>query len=247
MRGHSVLKPSGDVTIRITALVATLMLGGMTCAYAQGGPPEEGAVVLSADHRALKTAAPPTPVGLRKPRRSKARRSRPRVTAENPPRRVRPKNRRATVASLRSGAAKLAQRKRSPIRSARPSPKTVLAAAVNRARRIRKTRPISRPTKAIRRTLPRSLPARPASKRIAKRVTPQAKDTQKTAGEKTATDSAKRVDLTGDKRTRVQAALRSKGDIKRRTGVSITYSRRYALTARLGVRARPARCGRHRP
>ena len=41
-----------------------------------------------------------------------------------------------------------------------------------------------------------------------------ARDTQKAAGEKTATDSAKRVDLTGDKRTRVQAALRSKGDNK---------------------------------
>ena len=27
--------------MRITALVATLMLGGMTCAYAQGGPPED--------------------------------------------------------------------------------------------------------------------------------------------------------------------------------------------------------------
>src|SRR6185312_55233 len=38
---NSVLKPSGDVTMRITALVATLMLGGMTCAYAQGGPPED--------------------------------------------------------------------------------------------------------------------------------------------------------------------------------------------------------------
>ena len=27
--------------MRITALVATLMLGGMSCAYAQGGPPED--------------------------------------------------------------------------------------------------------------------------------------------------------------------------------------------------------------
>src|SRR6185437_9659329 len=38
---NSVLKPSGDVTMRMTALVATLMLGGMSCAYAQGGPPED--------------------------------------------------------------------------------------------------------------------------------------------------------------------------------------------------------------
>ncbi|MEP7248061.1 MAG: DUF1236 domain-containing protein [Gammaproteobacteria bacterium] len=49
-------------------------------------------------------------------------------------------------------------------------------------------------------------------------------EAQKAAGDKTSTDSAKRVDLTGDKRTRVQTALRSKGDIKRRTGVNITIA-----------------------
>jgi hypothetical protein len=50
------------------------------------------------------------------------------------------------------------------------------------------------------------------------------KDTKATEGEKASTDKAKQVDLSGDKRTRLQAALRDKSNIKHRTGVNIHLS-----------------------
>ena len=98
------------------------------------------------------------------------------MTAEkDPPRHVRPRNLRAAAANPKErGSRARSAEEKSDTQRATKSDDSSRAAAVSRARMTLRTRPISQPTKAIRRTLPRSLPETPASKRIAKRVTPQA-------------------------------------------------------------------------
>ena len=207
--------------MRITALVATLMLGGMTCAYAQGGPPEDRGGGAERGTPSTQDSGPS----------SDASRSSQGEEKSTPSDRGEPSKARAAEKSESNGG-KSVERGSKPRSAEEKSDTKRTTKSEDRSSGSRQSR--TDDTKDTTDESANQGDKTDASKKPAGDTREQtdrkagdatgAKETQKAAGEKTATDSAKRVDLTGDKRTRVQAALRSKGDIKRRTGVSISIA-----------------------
>jgi uncharacterized protein DUF1236 len=221
---NSVLKPSGDVTMRITALVATLMLGGMTCAYAQGGPPEDrGGGAERGSPSTQDSGSSDAGRSSQVPEKQGQEKSTPSDRGESSKARSAEKSESNSGKSEERGSkARSAEEKSDKKRTT----KSEDSSSSSRQSRTDDTKDATDKSANQGDRTDASKKSAGENREQTDRKTgdTEGKDAQKTAGDKTATDNAKRVDLTGDKRTRVQAALRSKGDIKRRTGVSITIA-----------------------
>jgi len=212
--------------MRIQALVATLMLGGMSCAYAQDGPsekmrgPDGGAPSMQESDRG--SQATTSSQGEEK-------------SGQNE-RQEGPKARSAEKSDSRSGQS---EERGSKGRSAeeKSDVKQQRATKTDEGSESRQSR-----TDDAKNATDKSAKQNDESDTSNKsagdtREQPDGKTgdagtndaqkksaAQKTAGDKASPDSAKRVDLTGDKRTRVQTAFKSVGDVKHRTHVDIHIS-----------------------
>jgi hypothetical protein len=188
------------------------MLGGMSCAYAQEGPSEKmrgggDPGPSMQDRNSSDTANNPSAQSDEKPNRSERGESTKARSAE------------------KSDAGK-PEDKSSKARSAEDKSDTKRATKTDEpsSRQSRTDEDKSAPDKSAKgndgdTTNKSATDTRDQSDR--KAAESESKEGQKTAGDKTSLDKAKHVDLTGDKKTRVQAAFKGAGDVKHRTNVDI--------------------------
>ena len=212
--------------MRTTAtLVATLMLSGMTCAYAQGGPSDKiGGAPDRGGGAAAQERSSPSDEGPSS-RSSQGAEERSGPAADR------------SEGSSKSESAEKSGGKPSTKQSESDESKGNLQSSDEGAKGARRKAPEQgSDTKAA----DRNGETREGKSSNAAEKTNKASDeakgeeksnkssiddpTKATTAEKGSADHAKQVDLTGDKRTRVQTAFRSKGDVKQRTGVNINIA-----------------------
>jgi len=196
------------------------MLGGMTCAYAQGGPPEEMRGGSDSGSPSTQDSGASTDAGRSSQGEEKS----------TPSDRGEPSK--ARSAEKPESSSGKSEERGSKARSAEEKPDTKRATKSDDSSTSSQSR--TDDTKDAADKSANQGDKTDASKKSAGDTRDQsdgtagattgAKGTEKTAGDKTATDSAKRVDLSGDKRTRVQTAFKGVGDVKRRTNVNINIA-----------------------
>lgn len=204
--------------MRITALVATLMLGGMSCAYAQGGPPEDMRGGNDRGSPSTQDSGPRSESGGPSKGEEKSTPS-DRGEGSSKARSAEKSESSRGKSQERGSRARSAEEKSDTQRATKSDDSSTSSSRQSRTDDTKNAtdKPDNPTDKAD--TSKKSVGDTRADRKAAD--TAVTKETQKTAGDKASPDNAKRVDLSGDKRTRVQTAFKGAGDVKHRTNVNI--------------------------
>ena len=206
----------------ISTLAAMLMLGGISCAYAQGGPSEEPRGASERGPSAVQERSPGSDSGASEASGPSEKGSS--ATSE----RSEGSNTRASEKS--EGGKKPATKDAAGSAEEKSTPKSAKSDSEGGSDRMSDDKKSGSPEKSAKSKdssdTSRTTAGESSDKTEKSTETSQPAGTpaKQSAEGKASPDSVRQVNLTGEKRTRVQTAFHGAGDVKRRTGVNISIS-----------------------